>query len=335
MMKILLTGGLGYIGSHIVAVLINRGYEVVIIDNLSNSKIEVLGRLKAICGVIPDFIEGDIRDQTLLESIIQKHHITAVMHLAGLKAVGESTQEPLKYYDNNVAGTIALLKAMQLHGLKRLVFSSSATVYGVPQYLPLDEDHPTNPESPYGKSKLKIEKMLEDLAKSDNSWKITVLRYFNPVGAHESGLIGEAPNGMPNNLMPIISLVAAGKLNKLKVFGNDYNTLDGTCIRDYIHVMDLAEGHVCALNYLYMNTSKFSILNLGTGAGCSVFELLRFYEEVTGKNIKYEIVPRRAGDVDVCYANTKKANLILGWYSKRNLRQMCEDSWRWQNLFSS
>ncbi|BEI38349.1 UDP-glucose 4-epimerase GalE [Polynucleobacter sp. HIN8] len=330
-MNILLTGGLGYIGSHVTVVLAEAGHHVIILDNLHNCKIEVLDRLAKILGNSPAFIQGDVRNQLLVESVLKDQKIDAVMHFAGLKAVGESVQKPLMYYENNVGGTISLLQAMKSCQVKKIVFSSSATVYGIPQYLPLDEKHPTNPESPYGQTKLQIEAILQDLARSDQSWKIIALRYFNPVGAHESGLIGEEPNGIPNNLMPYISQVASGLLPKLKIFGNDYETPDGTGVRDYIHVMDLAEGHVCALNYLYNNESEFSIMNLGTGAGYSVLELVKLYQKVSSRKITYEIAAKRAGDIAACYANADKAAVHMVWKAKRSLEKMCEDSWRWQS----
>jgi UDP-glucose 4-epimerase len=331
-MNVLLTGGLGYIGSHVAVVLMQNGHEVTIIDNLSNCKIEVLDRLKLILGDAPYFIEGDVRNQASLQAVMKERNINAVMHFAGLKAVGESVQEPLAYYDNNVGGTISLLQAMKSCNVKTLVFSSSATVYGIPQYLPLDEDHPTNPQSPYGKTKLQIEEILRDLAVSDMEWHIVALRYFNPVGAHESGLIGEEPKGVPNNLMPYISQVAAGKLKSLKIFGNDYDTIDGTGVRDYIHVMDLAEGHVAALNYLSSKPKNYSIINLGTGNGCSVLELVGLYEKISQKKIPYEISPRRPGDIASCYAKVDRAGLWLSWDAKRTLKKMCEDSLRWQKM---
>jgi UDP-glucose 4-epimerase len=331
-MNILLTGGLGYIGSHVAVALMSSAHKVTIIDNLSNCKIDVLGRLQLIVGNAPRFIQGDVRNQALLEEIINESNIDAVIHFAGSKAVGESVQEPLMYYDNNVGGTISLLKAMKSCNVRTLVFSSSATVYGIPQYLPLDENHPTNPQSPYGKTKLQIEEILEDLAASDNAWKIIALRYFNPVGAHESGLIGEEPNGIPNNLMPYISQVASGKRPKLMVFGGDYDTPDGTGVRDYIHVMDLAEGHVAALDRLTSQPEAFSIINLGTGSGCSVLELVRHYEKASSQKIAYEVMARRAGDIAACYANVDRAALQIGWRAKRSLEKMCEDSWRWQIL---
>lgn len=329
-MKILLTGGLGYIGSHVAVALSKAGHQVVILDNLCNCKIDVLDRLEEILGVVLPFFKGDVRDQTLVESILLEYKVEAVMHFAGLKAVGESVQEPLLYYQNNVSGAISLLLAMKKCQVKKLVFSSSATVYGAPQYLPLDEKHQTKPESPYGKSKLQIEEILRDLASADAEWKIIVLRYFNPVGAHESGLIGEEPIGIPNNLMPYISQVASGILGGLKIFGNNYDTPDGTGIRDYIHVMDLAEGHVAALHFLTGAPSNFSIINLGTGSGCSVLDLIDLYEEASNRKISYEISPRRSGDIACCYANVDEAKLKLGWTAKRTLYKMCEDSWRWR-----
>lgn len=328
-MNILLTGGLGYIGSHVAVVLAQAGHQVTIFDNLCNCRIEVLDRLGKILGSIPMFVKGDVRDQLLVERTLNDQKINAVMHFAGLKAVGESVLEPLMYYDNNVAGTISLLKAMKKSDVKTCVFSSSATVYGTPKYLPIDELHPTNPESPYGQTKLQIEMILRDLARSNMDWKIIALRYFNPAGAHESGLIGEQPNGIPNNLMPYISQVASGTLDQLKIFGNDYETPDGTGIRDYIHVMDLAEGHVLALDYLNGCAPEFSIVNLGTGGGCSVLELVDLYEKASNKKIPYEIAARREGDIASCYANVEQARLKMGWSAMRTLKQMCDDSWRW------
>ncbi|WP_251368654.1 UDP-glucose 4-epimerase GalE [Polynucleobacter sp. AP-Ainpum-60-G11] len=333
-MNILLTGGLGYIGSHVAVVLTEAGHRVTILDNLCNCKVEVLSHLAKILGSSPIFIQGDVRDQVLLESVLKDGKIEAVMHFAGLKAVGESVQKPLMYYNNNVGGAISLLKAMKICQVKTFVFSSSATVYGVPKYLPIDEEHPTCPESPYGQTKLHIESILRDLANSDDAWNIIALRYFNPVGAHESGLIGEEPNDIPNNLVPYISHVATGKFDKLKIFGNDYKTLDGTGVRDYIHVMDLAEGHVAALNYLNKKLPKFSIINLGTGAGYSVLELVNLYEKVSSRKITYEISGRRAGDIASCFANVDKAAFLMGWRARRSLHEMLEDSWRWvsQNM---
>lgn len=328
-MNILVTGGLGFIGSHTTVALHNSKHQILILDNLSNSKIEVLNRLERILGKSLRFINGDIRDQLLLEKIMRDFSINAVIHFAGLKAVGESIKEPLMYYDNNVFGTISLLQAMKNCHINTLVFSSSATVYGSPQYLPIDENHPTNPESPYGQTKLQIENILKDLSVSDANWKIIALRYFNPIGAHESGLIGEEPNGIPNNLMPYIAKVAAGDYGSLKVFGSDYPTIDGTGVRDYIHVMDLADGHVLAIDFLSREGVGYSVFNLGTGGGSSVLELISLYESVSLKKIPYEFVPRRPGDIAICYANTNKAFLKLGWKATRDLKKMCMDSWRW------
>ena len=331
-MNILLTGGLGYIGSHVAVVLTQNGHEVTIVDNLSNCKISVLERLKLILGSTPYFLQCDIRNKAILERVMKERNIDAVMHFAGLKAVSESVQQPLLYYDNNVGGTISLLQAMKSCNVKTLVFSSSATVYGTPHYLPLDEKHPTNPQSPYGKTKLQIEEILKDLAASDDAWKIIALRYFNPVGAHDSGLIGEDPNGVPNNLMPYISQVSVGLLDCLKIFGKDYETSDGSGVRDYIHVLDLAEAHVAALHYLSLTSDNFLIMNVGTGAGYSVFELIRLYERASLKKIPYEIGPRRSGDVPSCYANVDKVASAMGWKASRSLKTACEDTWRWQIL---
>jgi len=334
-LNILLTGGLGFIGSHTAVALSNSGHQILILDNLSNSNIDVLSRLEIILGKMPNFINGDIRDQSLLESSMRDYSIDAVIHFAGLKAVGQSVQEPLMYYDNNVAGTISLLQAMKNCHVNTLVFSSSATVYGAPQYLPIDEAHPTNPESPYGQTKLQIENILRDLSASDPHWKIIALRYFNPVGAHESGLIGEEPNGIPNNLMPYIAKVAAGQLADLKVFGEDYETTDGTGVRDYIHVMDLADGHVLALNFLQREGIGYSVVNLGTGSGCSVLESVSLYENASSRKIPYEVVPRRSGDIAICYANANMALLKLGWKASRDLKKMCADSWSWYAFCSN
>jgi UDP-glucose 4-epimerase len=329
--NILLTGGAGYIGSHTAVVLMQAGHNIIIYDNFCNSSKAVIEKLESVVGKKVSVVEGDIRNTKLLTETIKKCSIHAVIHFAGLKAVGESVKEPLMYYENNVGGAISLLQAMKNCQVKTIVFSSSATVYGTPQYLPLDEEHPTNPESPYGQTKLQIEEILRDLAKSDPSWKMIALRYFNPVGAHESGLIGEEPNGIPNNLMPYVSQVAAGVLQQLKIFGDDYQTPDGTGVRDYIHVMDLAEGHVSALEYLSKGAPAFSIMNLGTGGGCSVLELVNLYEKASSQKIAYEIAQRRAGDIASCYANVDKAAAQMGWRATRSLSKMCEDSWRWQS----
>ncbi|MBU3580987.1 UDP-glucose 4-epimerase GalE [Polynucleobacter sp. AP-Capit-er-40B-B4] len=329
-MNILLTGGLGYVGSHVAVVLTEAGHQVTILDNLSNCKHAVLDRLTKILGKEPTFIKGDVRETSLVESILKTHSIDSVVHFAGLKSVGESVLDPMLYYNNNLIGAISVLKAMQLCRVKKFVFSSSATVYGSPQYLPIDEMHPLNPESPYGKTKLQIELILRDLVASDSGWKVVALRYFNPVGAHDSGLIGEEPNGTPNNLMPYISQVAIGALKRLKIFGSDYETLDGTGIRDYIHVMDLAEGHQAALEYLSEPSEPLSIINLGTGYGCSVLDLLKLYEIASSRRIPFEVTERRPGDIASCYANADKAFKRMGWKSKRSLKNMCEDSWKWQ-----
>jgi len=328
-MNVLLTGGMGYIGSHTAVVLTEAGHEVVLYDNLSNSKLTVLDRLENITGKRLTFIEGDVRDTLKLEQALIDHKINAVIHFAGLKAVGESVEKPIDYYENNVTGTISLLKAMRSVDVKILVFSSSATVYGDPQYLPLDEQHPTSATNPYGRSKLQIEEVLADLAKSDPEWHIVCLRYFNPVGAHESSLIGEDPNGIPNNLMPYIAQVASGKLSHLNIFGDDYSTKDGTGVRDYIHVMDLAEGHKTALNFLNIHTGWHAI-NLGTGAGYSVLEMVQAFEQVSGKNIPYKITNRRAGDIATCYAKVDKCSQQLNWRARRSLGKMCLSTWNFQ-----
>jgi len=325
-MNILLTGGMGYIGSHTSVVLAEAGHEVVLYDNLCNSKHTVLDRLETITGKRPTFIEGDVRDTSKLEHALNHHKTDAVIHFAGLKAVGESVEKPIDYYENNVTGTVSLLRAMYTANIKNIVFSSSATVYGNPQYLPLDEQHPTSATNPYGRSKLQIEEVLADLSKSDPGWSIVCLRYFNPVGAHDSGLIGEDPNDIPNNLMPYIAQVASGKLPHLNIFGDDYNTKDGTGVRDYIHVMDLAEGHKSALDFLNNHTGWHAI-NLGTGTGYSVLEMVQAFEQVSGKNIPYKITNRRAGDIATCYAKADKSNQQLDWRAKRDLDEMCRSAW--------
>ena len=333
-MNILLTGGTGYIGSHTAVVLSHLGHKVVLFDNLSNSSDIVLENLSQITGQGLAFVKGDVRNTQLLESTINSHGIEAVIHFAGLKAVGESVEKPVDYYANNVQGTISLLQAMHAHNLKTLVFSSSATVYGQPQYLPLDENHPTHVINPYGRSKLHIEEMLSDVAASDATWRIACLRYFNPVGAHESGLIGENPNGVPNNLMPYIAQVAAGQRQALNVFGDDYSTPDGTGVRDYIHVMDLAEGHAAALKFLTQAVGWHAI-NLGTGKGYSVLEMVQTFEKASGREVPYKVVARRAGDAAQCYANSQKAADLLGWGATRSLDDMCESTWRFQHQASA
>lgn len=329
-MNILLTGGTGYIGSHTAVVLASAGYQVVLYDNLANSYASVVDRLEKITGARLPFVLGDIRHTALLVSTLKSYGIEAVIHFAGRKAVGESVQNPLEYYDSNVGGTISLLNAMTEVGIKRLVFSSSATVYGDPQYLPIDEAHPRSATNPYGRTKLQIENILEDLAASDASWRITCLRYFNPVGAHDSGLIGEDPNGVPNNLMPFLARVAAGKLPCLNIFGGNYDTPDGTGVRDYIHVMDLAEGHLAAVNLVSAVGAPFDAFNIGTGRGQSVLEMLKAFEQVSGLSIKSQIVPRRAGDVAACYAKADKAANSLAWVASRTLDDMCRSTYKFQ-----
>jgi UDP-glucose 4-epimerase len=330
MSKILVTGGTGYIGSHTALALLLRGFDVVVLDNLCNSAAESLARVAQIANRAPEFVQGDIRDPALLTRLFAQHSIHAVLHFAGLKAVGESVTEPLRYYDNNVHGTLTLLQAMADAGVRRFVFSSSATVYGQPSQMPISEDCPLGqPTNPYGRSKLIIEHMLRDLAAADPGWQIALLRYFNPVGAHESGLIGEDPNGIPNNLLPYITQVAVGKLPELVVFGNDYPTPDGTGVRDYIHVMDLAEGHLQALQALQTLTGAH-VWNLGTGQGYSVLEMVHAFEAASGCRIPYRIASRRSGDIATCYADASKAARELGWKASRGLPEMMRDAWRWQ-----
>ena len=330
-MNILLTGGAGYIGSHTAVVLSQAGHEVVLLDNFCNSSPSVLDRLEKILGKALPCIEADVRETEVVEKVLREYKIDAVIHFAGLKAVGESVEKPVEYYANNVQGTISLLQAMNAVGVKKLVFSSSATVYGDPQYLPIDENHPTNPTNPYGRTKLQIEQILRDLSNSDTEWRIICLRYFNPVGAHESGLIGESPNGVPNNLMPYIAQVAAGKLPHVNVYGNDYPTPDGTGIRDYIHVVDLAEGHLAALDYVN-NHQGWDVFNLGTGHGISVLEMISSYEQANGQEIAYQIKGRRKGDIASCYTKVEKLQDLLQWRARYALNQMCQSSWLWQNM---
>lgn len=329
-MKTLLTGGTGYIGSHVAAALVAAGHDVVCFDNLANSDAGVIDRLEAITGTAIPLIVGDIRDGDALRRVMTDQDVEAVIHFAGLKAVGESVAEPIKYYDNNVRGTLSLVQAMTDCGVKTLVFSSSATVYGQPRYLPLDENHPTSATNPYGRTKLMIEEMLSDIAGSDPEWRIATLRYFNPVGAHDSGLIGENPNGVPNNLMPFISRVAAGRLSELSVFGNDYDTPDGTGVRDYIHVVDLADGHVAALDTISKAEPALSTWNLGTGQGYSVLDMVEAFERVNDVRIPYRIAPRRDGDVASCYASPERAARELGWTAQRDLDAMCASSWSFE-----
>ena len=326
---ILVTGGAGYIGSHTCVELLNKGYNVVVVDNLSNSSSESLKRVEKITGEKPVFYETDVLEKEELRAVFKNHTIHTVIHFAGLKAVGESTEIPLKYYHNNITGTLTLLQLMKEFNVKNIVFSSSATVYGDPAALPITEDFPTSTASPYGSTKLFIEEILKDLYKSDNSWNIALLRYFNPVGAHPSGKIGEDPNDIPNNLMPYISQVAIGKLKELSVFGNDYSTPDGTGVRDYIHVTDLAKGHIAALAKL--DTAPGLIIhNLGTGQGYSVLELVNAFEKITGKKIPYKIVPRRPGDIAACYADPKKAANELNWKTEFGINEIVKDTWNWQ-----
>ena len=330
--KILVTGGAGYIGSHTLIELIAAGFTPVVYDNLSNSSPASLARVQQIVGQSIEFIEGDILDTQLLAKTFAAHDFTAVIHFAGLKAVGESVAKPLWYYQNNVAGTLNLLDAMTNAQVKNLIFSSSATVYGDPEALPIVESSPRSATNPYGQSKLMIEYMLEDLAKSDNQWQLISLRYFNPIGAYHTGTIGENPNGIPNNLMPYVSQVAVGKLPQLSVFGNDYDTVDGTGVRDYIHVVDLAKGHVAALQYLEHQTQLgFEPINLGTGKGTSVLELVNAFIKTTGQPVPYSIAPRRPGDIASCYASSDKAKQLLGWQAEFDIERMCTDTWRWQS----
>ena len=331
-MNTLLTGGMGYIGSHVAVELLQAGYRVVLVDNLCNSEIGVLTRIEQITGKTPVFIRADVRERKTLTDALKHHAIEAVMHFAGLKAVGESVEKPIEYYSNNVEGTVSLLEAMREAGTRSLVFSSSATVYGEPHYLPLDEEHPLSATNPYGRTKLHIEEMLRDLSNSDPLWRIACLRYFNPVGAHESGLIGENPMGIPNNLMPYIARVAAGALKELAVFGNDYPTPDGTGVRDYIHVMDLAEGHAAALGWLAEHPGWHAI-NLGTGQGYSVLEMVAAFAKASDRDVPYRITPRRPGDVAACYANPEKALRELGWRARRDLFDMCASAWKFQEQF--
>ncbi len=330
-MKVLVTGGAGYIGSHTVVLLIEAGHEVVIFDNFSNASKESVTRVEQIVGKKIDVIEGDIRSEDNLKHVFDTHAIDAVIHFAGLKAVGESVEKPLEYYDNNVNGTVTLCRVMQQYGCKSIIFSSSATVYGDPATTPIKEDFPTSATNPYGRSKLFIEEILRDVYGSDNSWKIVLLRYFNPVGAHPSGLIGEDPNGIPNNLMPFIAQTAVGKRKILRVFGNDYPTKDGTGVRDYIHVMDLAAGHVKALEKL-TGFNEVMTINLGTGTGYSVLEMVKAFEAASGKLVPYTIAPRRAGDIAICYADPSYAKKVLEWEAIYGIEKMCEDSWRWQSM---
>ena len=327
--KILVTGGTGYIGSHAFVALIEAGHDVVILDNLCNSSAQVLTRLERITGREPVFVQGDVRDRDCLDQIFADYSIGAVMHFAGLKAVGESVNSPLEYYDNNVTGTLTLLAAMAHALVKTLIFSSSATVYGDPASVPIAEDFPCSATNPYGRSKLMVEEILADWLVANPAWSVGRLRYFNPVGAHPSGLIGEDPLGTPNNLMPFVAQVAVGRQDQLYVFGDDYPTPDGTGVRDYIHVMDLVEGHVAALAYIQRQCGLHTF-NLGTGQGVSVLDMVKAFEQASGRTIPYKIVERRPGDIAECWAQPSLAEELLGWKASRSLEQMCEDAWRWQ-----
>lgn len=329
-MYVLVTGGAGFIGSHTVVELLQAGYEVVIIDNFSNSSPLVLSRIEEITGKRPLLIEGDIRDRALLDDVFKQHEIDAVVHFAGLKAVGESVQKPLEYYDNNVSGSVVLFEAMRDAGVKRLVFSSSATVYGDPEEIPISENCPIGvPTNPYGMSKLMVERILQDLVVAEADFSVALLRYFNPIGAHESGLIGENPSGIPNNLLPYVTQVAIGKLAQLSVFGSDYPTVDGTGVRDYIHVVDLAKGHLAALDYL-KGAVGCHVWNLGTGQGYSVLQIIEAFEKATGVSVPYKLVERRAGDIAECWSNPAKAKDELGWEAAYGLEDMMRHSWKWQ-----
>jgi UDP-glucose 4-epimerase len=326
---ILVTGGAGFIGSHTCVALLNAGYDVVVIDNLVNSKVDAVRRVERITGKTVQFHQADSRDDRALRQVFEYRPIRAAIHFAALKAVGESVQKPLEYYANNLDSLLALLRVMNEHDVKHIVFSSSATVYGVPQSVPIDESFPLSATNPYGQTKLMAEQILRDLAHADTGWKVATLRYFNPVGAHESGLIGEDPNGIPNNLMPFVAQVAVGKLPRLRVFGGDYDTPDGTGVRDYIHVVDLARGHLAALDTLFEQGRSFTV-NLGTGKGYSVLDVVRAFERACGREVPYEIVARRPGDVAACYADPAAAERVIGWRAEHGIERMCADHWRWQ-----
>ena len=330
-MKILVTGGTGYIGSHTCVELLQKGYEVVVFDNLYNSKRDVVDKIEKITGKKITFYKADMLDKESMRPVFAEHTFDAVIHFAGLKAVGESVEKPLLYYKNNIAGTLNLCEMMNEYGCKKIIFSSSATVYGLPETVPITEDFPLSTTNPYGSTKLMLEGILSDLCVPDKEWSVVLLRYFNPIGAHESGLLGESPNGIPNNLMPYIMQVAVGKLPELGVFGNDYDTPDGTGVRDYIHVVDLAKGHVNAVEKA-TSANGVNIYNLGTGNGYSVLDIVKAFEAANGVTIPYSIKPRRAGDIATCYANPKKAKDELGWEAKYDLQRMCEDSWRFAKM---
>ncbi len=328
MKKILVTGGAGYIGSHTAVELLNAGREIVIIDNFSNSKQDAIQNIKTITGKDFPFYKADVRDKTALSRIFEENEIECAIHFAGLKAVGESVAKPMEYYDNNLISTLVLCEVMAEHNVKKLVFSSSATVYGDPKSVPISEDFPLHTTNPYGTTKLMIEQILRDIHTSDPSWGIVILRYFNPIGANQSGIIGEDPNGIPNNLLPYIAKVAAGELPYLNVFGNDYSTIDGTGVRDYIHVVDLSIGHICAVDKLSDNTGVFTY-NLGTGNGYSVLQIVHAFEKASGRKVPYKIVPRRPGDIAECFADSQKAKKELGWEAKYEIDDMCKDAWRY------
>lgn len=328
---ILVTGGTGYIGSHTAVELMLAGFDILIVDNYCNSKAAVLERIERIAGRRPGFVEADVRDREAMRAVFAEHRFEAVVHFAGLKAVGESVAQPLRYYDNNIHGSLVLFETMAAAGVKTLVFSSSATVYGDPHAMPIREDFPLSATNPYGRSKLMIEEILGDVARSDGAWRIALLRYFNPVGAHESGLIGEDPHGVPNNLMPYIARVAAGSLKELSVFGSDYPTHDGTGVRDYIHVVDLARGHLAALKALTSAEGVITV-NLGTGQGYSVLDVVRAFEAASGRKVPYRIAGRRPGDIAACYADPSLANTLLGWQAQYGIDEMCRDAWRWQSM---
>ncbi|CAH7080237.1 UDP-glucose 4-epimerase [Vibrio chagasii] len=329
-MEILVTGGTGYIGSHTCIQMIEAGITPIILDNLYNSKAVVLERVEHVSGIRPTFYQGDIRDSAILQRIFAKHNIVGVIHFAGLKAVGESVEKPLMYYDNNVSGTLNLVGEMDKAGVKSIIFSSSATVYGDPASVPIREDFPTSATNPYGRSKLMVEECLTDFHKANPEWSITLLRYFNPVGAHQSGLLGEDPQGIPNNLLPFVAQVAVGRRDKLGVFGNDYPTSDGTGVRDYIHVVDLAEGHLAALNKVGSQRG-LHVFNLGTGQGNSVLEMVTAFEQASQRAVPYQVLPRRAGDIAECWADPSYAEQVLAWKATRSLKTMVEDTWRWQS----
>jgi len=323
---------MGYVGSHACVELMAAGWAVVVVDNLCNSSAGVLERIERIAGQAPIFIEADVRDANALDRVFREYPIDAVVHFAGLKAVAESVEQPLRYYENNIGGTMVLVDVMQRHGVTRIVFSSSATVYAPSQTMPLDEDSPLGPVNPYGRTKLVTEEILADVADADATWRVMLLRYFNPVGAHASGLIGEDPVGIPNNLMPFVAQVAVGRRPQLSIFGNDYPTPDGTGVRDYIHVVDLAQGHVAALSYLSAShATPITIVNLGTGRGHSVLEVIKQFEAACGRRIAFDVAARRDGDVAMCYADASRARSLLGWRARRSLAEMCVDTWRWQS----